>query len=66
MTRDEALKLAEKIGKHPAPCTHEHAKRALMLLYLKTLEQHLREKHQETLTDKKPHSKLGRPREITR
>jgi len=41
MTSEEALKLAERISKHPAPCTHEHAKRALILYYLKLLEQHL-------------------------
>jgi hypothetical protein len=41
MSSDEALKVAERISKHPAPCTHEHAKRALIKLFLKMLEQHL-------------------------
>jgi hypothetical protein len=44
MTLDEALKLAKKIAKHPAPVTHEQAKRALIMLYLKTLENHLKTK----------------------
>jgi hypothetical protein len=42
MTSDEALKLAERIAKHPAPCTLEQAKRALMKLFLLKLEGHLR------------------------
>jgi hypothetical protein len=41
MTREEAQKVVERIAKHPAPCTHEQAKRALVLYYLKLLEQHL-------------------------
>jgi hypothetical protein len=41
MSSDEALKLAERIAKHPAPSTHEHAKRALIMYFLKILEQHL-------------------------
>jgi hypothetical protein len=44
MTRDEALKLVERISKYPAPCTHEQAKRALIMYYLKTLENHLKTK----------------------
>ena len=38
----EALKLAERIAKHPAPVTSQQAKRALIMLYLKTLENHLK------------------------
>jgi hypothetical protein len=41
MTSEEAFKIAERISKHPAPCSHEHAKRALILYFLKRLEQHL-------------------------
>jgi len=41
MTRDEALKLAERISKHPAPVTNEQAKRALIKLFLMKLEYHL-------------------------
>jgi hypothetical protein len=41
MTSNEALKLAERIAKHPAPVTNEQAKRALIMLFLKMLEQHL-------------------------
>jgi hypothetical protein len=41
MTRDETLKLAERIAKHPAPVTHEQAKRALIKLFLMKLERHL-------------------------
>jgi hypothetical protein len=41
MTSDEALKIAERISKHPAPVTNQQAKRALIMLFLKTLEQHL-------------------------
>jgi hypothetical protein len=38
MSATALLKLAEKIAKNPAPCTHEHAKRALILYFLKRLE----------------------------
>jgi hypothetical protein len=41
MTSEEALKIAERISKHPAPCTHEQAKRALIKLSLLKLENHL-------------------------
>jgi hypothetical protein len=41
MTSDEALKLAEKIAKYPAPVTNQQAKRALIMLLLKELERHL-------------------------
>jgi hypothetical protein len=41
MTSDEALKIAERISKHPAPVTHEQAKRALIMYFLKMLEHHL-------------------------
>jgi hypothetical protein len=34
MTGDEALKLAERISKHPAPVTNQQAKRALIKLLL--------------------------------
>jgi hypothetical protein len=42
MTSEEALKLVERIAKHPAPVTSQQAKRALIMLYLKTLENHLK------------------------
>jgi hypothetical protein len=41
MTADEALKVAERIAKHPAPVSNQQAKRALIMLYLKKLELHL-------------------------
>jgi hypothetical protein len=41
MTNAEALKLANRIAKYPAPVTHEHAKRALIKLLLMKLESHL-------------------------
>jgi hypothetical protein len=41
MTSEEALKIAERIAKHPAPMTQQQAKRTLVLYYLKLLEGHL-------------------------
>jgi hypothetical protein len=37
----EALKVSERIAKHPAPMTNQQAKRALIKLFLLKLEGHL-------------------------
>jgi hypothetical protein len=36
LSYDEALKLAKRIAKHPAPVTNQQAARALIMLYLKS------------------------------
>jgi hypothetical protein len=48
MTHEEALKVAERISRHPAPVTHEQAKRALVMTYLRMLEGHLKKEYSKT------------------
>jgi hypothetical protein len=42
MSSEEALKIAERISKYPSPgLSQQQAKRALIMYFLKMLEQHL-------------------------